>query len=283
MPDFQHTISKAVSFSGHGLHTGNKVNVTLRPAPEGAGISFVRNDLEGKPEIKADCDLVVSVERGTTLQHKGVRISTVEHLLAATAALQVDNMIIEVDSQELPIMDGSAAPFIEYLQQAGIRDQKEPRQYYTLDKPIHYYDPVKDVEITAIPSENLNITVMVDYGSSVIGMQFAYMRSLEELASEFASARTFCFFHEIEHMLDNGLIKGGGLQNAVVISDQPVPKDKLKKIAQLFHLKETGMRNQGILNEVQLKYENEPARHKLIDVVGDLYLLGKPLKAKIIA
>jgi UDP-3-O-[3-hydroxymyristoyl] N-acetylglucosamine deacetylase / 3-hydroxyacyl-[acyl-carrier-protein] dehydratase len=283
MPDHQHTISQSVTFSGHGLHSGKLVKVTLHPAAVDAGISFVRSDLEGKPTIKADCDLVVDVERGTTLEQHGARISTVEHILSAAIALHIDNLVIEVDNIEIPIMDGSAQPFIEQLQKAGVSEQDALRQYYFLDKPVHYYDPVKDVELTAIPSEYFNVTVMVDYGSEVIGRQFAYMRDVSEILTEFATARTFCFFHEIEHLLDNGLIKGGGLQNAIVIADKPVQEDKLKKVAQLFGLSDEGMKNQGVLNTSQLLYDNEPARHKLIDVVGDLALLGKPLKARVIA
>jgi len=283
MSELQHTIGRKVSFSGHGLHSGSKVNISLLPAAEDTGIVFVRTDMEGKPTIKADCDLVVDVSRGTTLEQNGARISVVEHMLAAAAALNIDNLIIEVDNAEMPILDGSVEPFVHYLEKGGLQPLKAERQYYTLDKPLHYYDPVKDVEITAIPSEFFTVTVMVDYGSDLIGKQFANMRSLDEIKTEFANARTFCFFHEIEHLLDNGLIKGGGLQNAIVIAEKPVPRLKLNKVAAVFGLDPKGVPSQGILNEVQLKYDNEPARHKLVDVVGDLVLLGKPLKARIIA
>ncbi len=283
MIEFQHTIAQPVSFSGRGLHTGEDVHVTLSPAKENIGIVFRRIDLEEDVIIKADCDLVVDVSRGTTLEYHGHRVATVEHLISAIVALGVDNLCIELDGQEIPILDGSAQPFIELIQSAGLQQQKEEREYFVLDQTFQYYDPEKDVEMTAIPSDEYAITVMIDFDSEVIGRQYAQLRSLSEFVDDFASARTFCFLHEVESLFELGLIKGGELNSAIVIAEKEIDEAKVDYLAELFNQDVHTIPKKGIVNHAQLRYDNEMARHKLIDIVGDLGLIGTRIKGKIIA
>lgn len=282
-PELQQTLARPVSFSGRGLHTGIDVHVRILPAPEDTGIIFRRTDLPHHPEIKADCDLVVDVSRGTTLEYNGVRVSTIEHLMAASVGMGIDNMIVELDAQEMPILDGSAAPFIEIFEEAGIQTQDKPREYFTLDNTFHYYDAEKDVEMTAIPSEKYAVTVMIDFNSEVIGKQFAQLKDISEFKENFASARTFCFLHEVEPLLEVGLIKGGELNNAIVIAEEEVTNERLDYLANLFNQPTQGINTHGIVNGVDLRYKNEMARHKLVDVIGDLALIGIHIKGKIIA
>ncbi len=235
MIELQQTISKSVSFSGKGLHTGQNVTVTLLPAPVNSGIIFRRTDFENVLNIKADCDLVVDVSRGTTLEYQGQRVSTIEHLMSALIALNIDNIIIELDGQEIPILDGSALPFIDIIESAGFEEQNEERIYFVLDQTFQYYDPEKDVEMTALPFEEYAITVMIDFDSEVIGRQYAQLRSIKDFKENFASARTFCFLHEVESLLEQGLIKGGELNNAIVISEKEIPENKVKYLANIFN------------------------------------------------
>lgn len=283
MPEKQHTIAQPVFFSGRGLHTGVEVNVVLLPAEANTGILFRRTDLEGRPEIKADCDLVVDVSRGTTIEYEGVRVSTIEHLMAATVGMGVDNMIVELNAQEMPILDGSAAPFIDLLEEAGIKTQDAIREVFILDNTFHYYDAEKDVEMTAIPSDQYSLTVMIDFNSEVIGKQYAQLKDMSEFRKEFASARTFCFLHEVEPLLAGGLIKGGELNNAIVIAEEEVSSERLDYLANLFNQPTDGVNTHGIVNGIDLRYKNEMARHKLVDIIGDLALVGMPFKGRIIA
>jgi UDP-3-O-[3-hydroxymyristoyl] N-acetylglucosamine deacetylase/3-hydroxyacyl-[acyl-carrier-protein] dehydratase len=283
MIELQQTISKSVSFSGKGLHTGQNVTVTLLPAPVNSGIIFRRTDFENVLNIKADCDLVVDVSRGTTLEYQGQRVSTIEHLMSALIALNIDNIIIELDGQEIPILDGSALPFIDIIESAGFEEQNEERIYFVLDQTFQYYDPEKDVEMTALPFEEYAITVMIDFDSEVIGRQYAQLRSIKDFKDNFASARTFCFLHEVESLLEQGLIKGGELNNAIVISEKEIPENKVKHLANIFNQDIHDLPSKGIVNHKQLRYDNEMARHKLIDIVGDLALIGIRIKGKIIA
>lgn len=283
MIELQQTISKSVSFSGKGLHTGQNVTVTISPAPVNSGIVFRRIDLEHTVNIKADCDLVVDVSRGTTLEYQGQKVSTVEHLMAALTALDIDNIIIELDGQEIPILDGSALPFIEIIESAGLKQQNKERNYFVLDQTFQYYDPEKDVEMTAFPFDEYAITVMIDFDSKVIGRQYAQLKSISEFKENFAAARTFCFLHEVESLLDQGLIKGGELNNAIVITEKNIPENKIKYLSQIFNQEILDVPSKGIVNHKELRYDNEMARHKLIDIVGDLALIGIRIKGKIIA
>jgi len=283
MPDFQKTLKHTVSISGTGIHSGEDVTLSLIPADPGTGFIFRRTDLEGKPEIKADVDLVVDVERGTTLQYKDIKIATVEHLLAALIGLEIDNVIMELDGEEVPILDGSSRLFVELIESAGLVEQAEEREYFVLEETVNYYDPVKDVEMMAIPNDHYNITVMIDYNSDVLGRQFAQLKSLSQFKNEFASARTFCFLHEVEPLLKEGLIKGGDLSNAMVIADEPLDQESMERLSKLYNIPLQDIKTEGIVNDFDLQHNNEPARHKLLDVIGDLGLIGMPIKGKVIA
>lgn len=283
MIELQQTISKSVSFSGKGLHTGENVTVKLSPAPVNSGIVFRRTDIENTVNIKADCDLVVDVSRGTTIEYQGQRVSTVEHLMSALVALNIDNIFVELDGQEVPILDGSALPFIEIIESAGFEEQDEERVYFVLDQTFQYYDSEKDVEMTALPFDEYAITVMIDFDSEVIGRQYAQLKKIADFKQDFAAARTFCFLHEVESLLEQGLIKGGELNNAIVISEKEIPENKVKHLANIFNQDIHDLPLKGIVNHKELRYDNEMARHKLIDIVGDLALIGIRIKGKIIA
>lgn len=280
---FQQTIKNKVSLSGVGLHTGVKVTVTFCPAPANHGLKFQRIDLEGQPIIPADCDLVTTIERGTTLEKNGAAISTVEHMLAAVVGLQIDNLLIEVNAVEMPIMDGSSIEFLKVLKEAGIEEQDEERYIFELKETIKYYDEEKDVEMLAMPSDDYKITALIDYSSPVLAQQHASINSIHDFEKEFSEARTFCFLHELEYLVDQNLIKGGDLNNAIVVVDREVKEEELEKLKGIFGKPNIAVEKTGILNNVSLRYPNEPARHKLLDVIGDLALIGAPIKANIIA
>jgi UDP-3-O-[3-hydroxymyristoyl] N-acetylglucosamine deacetylase/3-hydroxyacyl-[acyl-carrier-protein] dehydratase len=282
MEVFQTTIKASTSISGVGLHTGNKVTLTFEPAPENHGYVFQRVDLDGEPKIKADCDLVVDTSRGTTIEDNGARINTVEHVLAALAGLEIDNCLIKLNAPETPIMDGSSRPFIDVLLEAGIETQKKEREYFEIPKRINYTDG-KGVEMMALPADDYRLTVMVDYNSPVLGSQHASIVNLSEFTDEISSCRTFCFLHELEMLVKHDLIKGGDLNNAIVIVDRVIKDSEMESLAKLFNKDKIEVKKEGILNNVELRFQNEPARHKLLDVVGDLALAGVPLKAQILA
>ncbi|WP_212000006.1 bifunctional UDP-3-O-[3-hydroxymyristoyl] N-acetylglucosamine deacetylase/3-hydroxyacyl-ACP dehydratase [Chitinophaga sp. HK235] len=279
----QHTLKGEISISGVGLHTGASVNMTLKPASPGFGIKFQRVDLPNQPVVKADVDYVVDTARGTTLEHNGARVSTVEHLLAALVGTGVDNILIELDGPEIPIMDGSSLPFIEEIERVGILDQDAKKIYYTIDTNITYYDEQKKVEMVALPALDYRITCLIDFNSPVLGTQHAKMKGIEQFKSEIASSRTFCFLHELEYLLNNNLIKGGDINNAIVVVDRAVTEDDMSRLAKAFNRDTISVQREGILNNIELRFPNEPARHKLLDVVGDLALIGYPIKAHIIA
>jgi UDP-3-O-[3-hydroxymyristoyl] N-acetylglucosamine deacetylase/3-hydroxyacyl-[acyl-carrier-protein] dehydratase len=278
---FQQTIAKPISVSGKGLHSGVPCTVTLHPAEPNSGIVFKRTDRDAV--IPADCDLVVDVRRGTTLELDGVRVSTVEHLMAALAGCEIDNAVIELSTQEIPILDGSAYPFVQLIRQAGIAEQKEKRSYYHLDETIRYYDEEKDTEYLAVPYANFSITTLIDFNSEVIGKQFAELKDMRDFVAELSSSRTFCFLHEVEQLYRHGLIKGGDLSNAIVIAEKQISSESARTIADIFQQDIKAVPQRGIVNNIQLRYPNEMARHKLLDMVGDLALTGIPLKAKIFA
>ena len=280
---YQHTIKQTVSLQGVGLHTGNQVNLTFLPAPPNFGYKFKRTDLPDQPIIKADADLVTDVKRGTTIEQRGVKISTIEHVLAALVGLEIDNVLIEIDGQEMPIMDGSSKPFVDALLQAGVEQQTEKKTYFSITEPFYYYDADRDTEIIAIPADEYQITVMIDFNSPVLGKQHAAINHVNQFKDEIASSRTFCFLHELELLLQHNLVKGGDLSNAIVVVDRPVEQDELNRLAALFNKPSVEVRAEGYLSNLELRHQNEPARHKLLDVMGDLALIGTPLKARIIA
>jgi UDP-3-O-[3-hydroxymyristoyl] N-acetylglucosamine deacetylase/3-hydroxyacyl-[acyl-carrier-protein] dehydratase len=283
MSDKQKTIKKAVSLSGVGLHTGLEVSLTFLPAPENHGFTFKRKDLDGEPLIEADANYVTETQRGTTLTKNGVNIHTVEHVLAAFVGLELDNILIEINAPEPPILDGSSIQFVEALLSAGIEEQNALRDYYEIKTNIHYTNEEEGVEIIAMPSDSYQVSVLVDYGSKVLGTQSATLNHISEFHENFASSRTFCFLHELEQLLDNGLIRGGELSNAIVYVDKVVTDKELEKLRGVFNMDEVHVRPNGILNNLELRHSNEAARHKLLDVLGDLALVGKPIKGKIIA
>lgn len=283
MIEKQTTIAKPVSISGVGLHTGKEVTLTFQPAPANFGYKFKRVDLEGQPEIPADADLVTDVSRGTTLELNGVKVQTVEHTLAALVGLRIDNVLIELNDSEPPILDGSSIQFIEALESVGTVELDAERHYFRIPETIRFYDAKKDVEIVATPYEDYRVTVMIDYKSPVLGTQHASIQKLDEFKDQIASSRTFCFLHELQMLLDNNLIKGGDLSNAIVVVDRLVTEEELEKLSGVFHKKNIQVRSEGILNNVELRHQNEPARHKLLDVIGDLALVGKPIKGHIFA
>jgi UDP-3-O-[3-hydroxymyristoyl] N-acetylglucosamine deacetylase/3-hydroxyacyl-[acyl-carrier-protein] dehydratase len=279
----QHTLKTHFTLSGVGLHTGHAVNMTLKPANPGFGIRFQRVDLPGQPVVKADVDYVVDTSRGTTLEHDGARVSTVEHLLAALVGLGIDNVLIELDGPEIPIMDGSSREFIDAIEREGVVEQEAHRVVYTLDQNIHFYDPVKNVDMLAVPAPEYQITTMIDFNSPVLGTQHAVLKNMGDFKKEIAPCRTFCFLHELEYLLDNNLIKGGDVSNAIVVVDKVVSEKELERLAHVFNKQKIEVKQEGILNNIQLHYSNEPARHKLLDVVGDLALIGYPINAHIFA
>jgi UDP-3-O-[3-hydroxymyristoyl] N-acetylglucosamine deacetylase/3-hydroxyacyl-[acyl-carrier-protein] dehydratase len=282
-PDKQHTLSKSISISGTGLHTGVLVDMTLTPANPGYGIQFQRVDLPNKPTIKADCDLVTDTSRGTTLQVGDVKISTVEHILAALVGMGIDNLLIEVNGPEIPIIDGSSSPFIEKIEDAGILEQDAAKAWYSIDENIFHYDDEKRVEMVALPSLDYQITTLIDFNSPVLGTQHAALKTIKDFKAEIAPCRTFCFLHELETLLENDLIKGGDINNAIVVVDKPVSSEEMSRLAKVFKRDKIEVKSEGYLNNLELRFPNEPARHKLLDVVGDLALIGYPIKARIIA
>lgn len=283
MSDKQKTIKTAVSIKGIGLHTGEEVTLTFKPAPANHGFKFQRIDLENQPIIDASVKNVTDLSRGTTLEQNGGKVSTVEHSLAALTGLDIDNVLIEINGGEVPILDGSSKPFIEVLESVGIKEQDADRDYYVVKSPIKYEDKERGVELIIIPDENYSISTMIDYNSKVLGSQNASLNNLDDFKTEISSCRTFVFFHELEMLLNHNLIKGGDLSNAIVIVDKEVSKEELDRIARLFNKESVEVKSEGILNNVDLHYDNEPARHKLLDIVGDLALVGKRLKGKVIA
>ncbi len=279
----QHTLKNHISLSGVGLHTGAAVTMTMKPANPGMGIRFQRMDLPEQPIVKADADYVVDTSRGTTLEQHGARVSTIEHLLAALVGMGIDNVLIELDGPEVPIMDGSSIDFIKAIEKAGVEEQDARRIVYTIDQNIHYYDPVKNVDMLAVPANEYQVTAMIDFNSPVLGTQHAALKNIAEFKKEIAPCRTFCFLHELEYLLANNLIKGGDISNAIVVVDKPVSEKELERLAQVFNKQKIEVKQEGILNNIQLHFTNEPARHKLLDVVGDLALVGVPINAHIFA
>jgi len=283
MSEKQKTISQPVSIDGIGLHTGKKFTLTVKPAPENYGYKFARTDLNTGVLIDADLDNVIDTSRGTSLEHDGVRIDTVEHVLAALAGMEIDNALIELNQSEAPILDGSAKLYVEKLQKAGIVEQKALKKYIELKSNISYSDPEKKVEIIAIPSKEFKVSVMIDFESKILATQNALLNGMKQFTTEIAPCRTFVFLHELEYLLNNNLIKGGDLNNAIVFVDRMISKTELDRLASVFKKPRVEVLREGILNNLELLFPNEPARHKLLDVIGDLALVWMPIKAHIIA
>lgn len=283
MIEKQKTLKSPVTVSGVGLHTGEFVSLTIKPAKENYGYKFQRIDAEGKPVINADVDNVVCTERGTTIEQNGARVYTTEHVLAALYGMQIDNALIEIDGPEVPILDGSAQPFVAAISKAGIEEQEAEKKYFYLKTNIKFEDTKRRAEILAVPDEEMRVTVMVDYNSPMLGTQHASMYNIREFQNEIASCRTFVFLREVEYLYRKGLIKGGDVNNAIVMVDKAVPEEELQKLRTLFNKPKIEVKGIGYLNNVELRYENEPARHKLLDIVGDIALVGVPIKAHILA
>jgi UDP-3-O-[3-hydroxymyristoyl] N-acetylglucosamine deacetylase/3-hydroxyacyl-[acyl-carrier-protein] dehydratase len=282
-PTFQHTIKEELTISGAGIHTGEAVTMRLKPAEPNTGINFQRIDLPEKTIIKADVDNVVETNRSTTLEVKGARVSTIEHLMAALVGMEIDNVLIEINGEEVPILDGSSQPFVDQLRKTGTVKQNAEKIFYEIQHNISFIDEDKKVEMVALPFDEYRINTLIDFNSPVLGTQHADIRNIHQFNDEIASSRTFCFFHELEALVNNNLIKGGDINNAIVVVDRPVSADQVDRISKIFKKTDVKVSEEGILNNLELRYPNEPARHKLLDVVGDLALVGYPFKAHIIA
>ena len=257
--------------------------MTLKPAEPNTGIVFKRVDLEGSPTVKADVDNVIDTTRSTTIEANGARVSTIEHLMAALVGNRVDNALIEINAVEVPILDGSSEPFIEAIQKAGTQQQDAPKIYFTLQHNITFTDEGKKVEMVALPYDEFRINTLIDFNSPVLGTQHAALKHIDDFNDEVAPCRTFCFFHELEYLIDHNLIRGGDINNAIVVVDKPVTDDQVRRISKVFKKEDVKVNEGGILNNLDLRFPNEPARHKLLDVIGDLALVGIPFKAHIIA
>ena len=279
----QHTIDQEVSLEGVGLHTGRKVKMTFKPAPENTGYVFKRLDLQGEPEIEADISYVINTQRGTNLEKNGVKIQTSEHVLAACVGLDIDNILIELNASEPPIMDGSSKFFVEALEKAGVVAQEADREEFIVEDVITYHDDDSGSEIIVMPADEYQVTTMVDFGTKVLGTQNASISHLSQFKDEIADARTFSFLHELEALLDNGLIKGGDLNNAIVYVDKEINEETFKKLRIAFKRDNISVKQNGILDNLTLHYPNEAARHKLLDVLGDLALVGTRIRGKVIA
>jgi len=279
----QHTLQKPVSVKGRGLHTGVEVELTIRPASHNHGYKFKRLDLEGQPVISAIADHVTDTSRGTTIEENGVKVSTVEHVLGALWGMGVDNALIEINGPEMPIMDGSAGVFVAMIKEAGIIELDAVRKYFEIKERIVYTDKARGVEIAMYPDDQFSIDVMIDYNSRTLGHQYAMLTSMDEFETEIAPCRTFVFLHELEQLLHHNLIKGGAMDNAIVIVDKPVDQPELDHLAELFNMPKIQVKPEGILNNLELRFSNEPARHKLLDLIGDFALVGKQIKGRIVA
>jgi UDP-3-O-[3-hydroxymyristoyl] N-acetylglucosamine deacetylase/3-hydroxyacyl-[acyl-carrier-protein] dehydratase len=279
----QKTIKKQVTLSGVGLHTGNTVSMTFKPAPENHGFAFIRIDLEGTPTIEAKAEYVVNTQRGTNIEKNGVQIQTSEHVLAAAVGLDIDNLLIEIDASEPPIMDGSSKFFIKALEEAGIIEQEAVVEEYIVKEIITFKDDETGSEIILMPSEEYQVTTMVDFGTKILGTQNATLHNISDFKEEIADARTFSFLHEIEMLLENDLIKGGDLNNAIVYVDKQLSQNTMQKLKKAFNKDDISVKPNGILDNLTLHWANEAARHKLLDVIGDLALVGSKIRGKVIA
>ena len=279
----QKTLANSFTIEGKGLHTGVNVTMNFLPAPINHGFKFKRIDLENQPIIDADVDLVIDTSRGTLLEKDGVRIGTIEHALAALIGMDLDNVLIEVNNEEAPIIDGSAIYFVEAIKKAGVIEQKANREYFVIKEKIEIRDEKSGAVIVALPDDDYRLNITISFKSKVLNNQYATLDSIKNFQSEIANCRTFVFLHELEYLLNHNLVKGGDLDNAIVIIDKDISQKELDRLADLFHHRRVEVKPQGILNNLELHYDNECARHKLLDVIGDLALCGKHIKGRIIA
>jgi UDP-3-O-[3-hydroxymyristoyl] N-acetylglucosamine deacetylase / 3-hydroxyacyl-[acyl-carrier-protein] dehydratase len=283
MSEKQRTLAKEVSLTGKGLHTGINVTITFRPAPANHGYKFCRVDLPGKPVIDALAEHVTETSRGTTLVQNNASVQTIEHVLAALHGLSVDNALIEMDGPEAPIMGGSSLKFVDAIKEAGIVDLKEERNYFVVKQKITYSDEEHGVDLIVYPDDHLSINVLIDYNSKILGNQYAIMDTIDDFEDQISTSRTFVFFHELEPLFKAGLIKGGHLDNAIVILEKEVEQSEIDRIATMFNRPGINKHTAGVLNNTELRFPNEPARHKLLDIMGDIALVGHPIKGKIVA
>jgi UDP-3-O-[3-hydroxymyristoyl] N-acetylglucosamine deacetylase / 3-hydroxyacyl-[acyl-carrier-protein] dehydratase len=283
MSEKQRTLAKEISLTGYGLHTGNSVTITFKPAPVNHGYKFCRVDLPGKPLIDALAEHVTDTSRGTTLVQNNASVATIEHVLAAFHGLRVDNALIELNGPEAPIMGGSAWMFVEAIKEAGIIDQKEDRNYFVIKQKITFSDEEHGVDLIVYPDDHFSVNVLIDYNSKILGNQYSILDSIDDFEEKICKSRTFVFFHELEPLYNKGLIKGGDLDNAIVILEKEVKQSEIDRIAKLFNRPGINTHKAGILNNTELRYPNEPARHKLLDIMGDIALVGHPIKGKIVA
>jgi UDP-3-O-[3-hydroxymyristoyl] N-acetylglucosamine deacetylase / 3-hydroxyacyl-[acyl-carrier-protein] dehydratase len=283
MSEKQRTLAREISLNGKGLHTGVNVTITFKPAPANHGYKFCRVDLPGKPIIDALAENVTDTSRGTTLVQNNASVSTIEHALAALHGLRIDNALIEMNAQEAPIMSGSAWAFVTAIKEAGIVELKEDRNYFVVKQKIVFSDEEHGVDLIVYPDDHLSINVLIDYNSKILGNQYAILDSIDDFEEEISRSRTFVFFHELEPLFKMGLIKGGDLDNAIVILDKEVEQAEIDRIAKLFNRPGISTHTAGVLNNTELRYPNEPARHKLLDIMGDIALVGHPIKGKVVA
>jgi UDP-3-O-[3-hydroxymyristoyl] N-acetylglucosamine deacetylase/3-hydroxyacyl-[acyl-carrier-protein] dehydratase len=283
MSEKQRTLAKEISLTGKGLHTGKDVIITFKPAPVNHGYKFCRVDLPGKPLIDALAEHVTDTSRGTTLVQNNASVSTIEHVLAAFNGMRVDNALIELNGPEAPIMGGSAWKFVEAIKEAGIIDQKDDRNYFVVKQKITYSDEEHGVDLIVYPDDHFSVNVLIDYNSKILGNQYSILDSIDDFEEKISKSRTFVFFHELEPLFNSGLIKGGDLDNAIVILEKEVEQSEIDRIAKLFNRPGINTHTAGILNNTELRYPNEPARHKLLDIMGDIALVGHPIKGKIVA
>ena len=283
MADNQKTIKGDASLTGKGLHSGVDVKITFKPAPADHGFKFFRTDLEGSPSINAIAENVVDTSRGTTLEENGVRLASIEHVLAAFVGLEIDNAIIEIEGPEAPIMGGSSKKFVEAIEEMGISELNEERNYFRINEKITFSDEENGVDVMVYPDDHLSFNVLIDYNSKVLGNQYAILDHVSDFQDEISMCRTFVFFHELEFLAKQGLIKGGDIDNAIVIMDRVVDQSEVDRVADLFHKPHIKVNSEGILNNVDLHFSNEPARHKLLDIMGDLALIGQPIIGKVVA
>ena len=279
----QKTIKKPVTISGKGLHTGLQVDLTFKPAPENFGYKFQRVDLDNKPFIHANADFVNETSRGTVIDENGARVGTIEHVMAALYGLEIDNVLMEINGPEAPILDGSSKFVVKALKESGIVEQGADKNYYVIKEKIVFTDDKKGIEIIAYPDEKFSANVLIDYNSKVLGHQYATLAKISDFEEQIAPCRTFVFFHELEFLLKNNLIKGGDLENAIVILENEVPQEELDRIADIFNKPRIERRPEGVLNNLDVYFTNEPARHKLLDLMGDLALVGRPIKGRFVA
>ena len=283
MSEKQRTLAKEVSLNGKGLHTGINVTITFKPAPANHGFKFCRTDLPGKPVIDALAEHVTDTSRGTTLVHNNASVSTIEHVLAALSGLRIDNCLIEMNGPEAPIMGGASAAFVIAIKEAGIVELKEDRNYFVVKQKITFSDEEHGVDLIVYPDDHFSINVLIDYNSKILGNQYAILDSIDDFEEQISRCRTFVFFHELEPLFKMGLIKGGDLDNAIVILEKEVEQSEIDRIAKIFNRPGITTHTAGILNNTELRYPNEPARHKLLDIIGDLSLVGLPIKGKVVA